>query len=245
MLSAIIITHNEELDLPGCLDSLKGLAQEVVVVDSGSTDRTREVATACGARVFHRDWPGYGPQKQFALEQATGEWVINVDADERVTPALAEEIKRILSQEALPNGYSIPFRLFFLERRLRFCRWGKEFHVRLFRRDKASYPGQAVHEGISVLPPLGRLKNCIDHHSTRSFSEYLKKCEEYTALLAGQKRAKGVRFSAWMHLRLPWEFFVRYVLKGGFLDGNVGLVYAVLSATYAWLKHVRLLEERE
>jgi glycosyltransferase involved in cell wall biosynthesis len=242
LLSAIIITRDEERDLPACLESLKGLAGEVIVVDSHSADRTREIAAAAGARVFERDWPGYGPQKAFALGQASGAWVINLDADERVTPELAREIKALLAGRPEANGYELPFRNFFLGRRLRFGRGARESHLRLFRRDQASYPERKVHEGVEVRPPVGRLRGAVEHHSYRDFSEYLKKCDEYTAIIAARKRAAGGVFRPWMNLRLPWEFFLRYVLKAGFLDGSAGFAYAALSAYYAWLKHARLLE---
>ena len=242
-LSAIIIAKNEERDLPACLDSLHGLADEIVLVDGLSTDRTREIASAAGARVSTREWDGYGPQKQFALEQAKGDWVLNVDADERVTPSLAAEIRSLLAGEPLANGYEIPFHFNFLGRRLRFGRGAKEVHLRLFRRDQAHYPDRPVHEGIVVKGSVGRLSGAVEHNSYRDFSEYLKKCDEYTALLSAKKRAAGKSFSFWMNFRLPWEFFIRYVVKGGFLDGNAGFAYAALSAVYAWLKHARLLEE--
>jgi glycosyltransferase involved in cell wall biosynthesis len=242
-LSAIIIAKNEERDLPACLDSLRGLADEIILVDGFSTDRTREIGALAGARVLSRAWDGYGPQKQFALEQATGDWVLNVDADERVTPPLAAEIRSILAGDPAADGYEIPFQLFFLGRRLRFGRGAREVHLRLFRRDKARYPARSVHEGVEVEGRVGRLAGSVEHHSYRDFSEYLKKCDEYTALLAAKKRAAGIRFSAWMNFRLPWEFFVRYVARGGFLDGNAGFAYAALSAVYSWLKQARLLEE--
>lgn len=243
-LSATLIARNEERDLPACLESLKGVADEIVLVDSGSTDRTLEIARAAGARVFQREWPGYGPQKQFALEQATGDWVLNLDADERLTPALAAEIRALMNASPSAAGYALPFRLFFMGRRLRFGRGARETHVRLFLREKASYPARAIHEGVTVEGPVGSLSGAVDHHSYRNFSEYLAKCDEYTGLIAAKKRASGARFSAWMHLRLPAEFFARYVLKGGFLDGSAGFAYAALSAMYAWLKHARLMEER-
>jgi glycosyltransferase involved in cell wall biosynthesis len=242
-LSVIIIAKNEERDLPACLDGLRGLADEIVLVDGCSTDRTREIGSSAGARVFTRAWEGYGPQKQFALEQAKGDWVLNVDADERVTPFLAAEIRSLLEGNPAAAGYEIPFHLFFLGRRLRFGRGAREVHLRLFRREKARYPARPVHEAVEVEGPVGRLTGVVEHHSYRDFSEYLRKCDEYTALLAAKKRAAGMRFSAWMNFRLPWEFFVRYVVRGGFLDGNAGFTYAVLSAVYAWLKGARLLEE--
>ncbi len=242
-LSAILITRNEERDLPGCLDSLRGLADEVIVVDSGSSDRTREIARERGAKVFERDWPGYGPQKQFALEQARGEWVVSLDADERLSPALAGEIKNVLESGSSKSGYWIRFHLVFLGRRLRFGGCAREHHLRLFRRDKAKYVGGAIHEGIDLDGARGRLRGVVRHESYRNFSEYLEKCNRYTGLIAEKKRTEGQRFHFWQHARLPWEFFVRYVLKAGFLDGNPGLIYAALSAYYAWLKHVRLLDE--
>jgi hypothetical protein len=169
---------------------------------------------------------------------------LNIDADERVTPALAEDIRAILRGGTSFAGYDIPFRLFFMGRRLRFGRGARETHLRLFRRDKSNYPAHPVHEGVAVDGPVGRLSGAIDHHSYRNFSEYLAKCDEYTGLIAARKRAAGGRFSPWMHLRLPAEFFVRYVVKGGFLDGSAGFAYAVLSSVYAWLKHARLMEDR-
>lgn len=241
-LSVIIIAKNEERDLPGCLDSVKGLADEIVLVDGRSTDRTREIARAAGAKVFEKDWEGYGPQKQHALEQASGDWVLNLDADERLSPALAEEIRSVLRGSGSPNGYELPFHVYFLGRRLRFGGCAREFHVRLFRRSAASYAGKAIHEGITVTPPLARLSAPVRHESYHDLGEYLEKCREYTGLIARDKYAKGQRFAVWHHLRLPWEFFVRYVAKLGFLDGNAGLVYAALSSYYAWLKHVRLLD---
>ncbi len=241
-LSAILIVRNEERDLPGCLESLRGVADEIVVVDSGSTDRTVEIARGFGARVIHRDFAGFGPQKQFALEQATGEWVINIDADERVSPALAQDIRAALSAGPAVNGYEIRFHNLFLGRRLRFGGHWSEWHLRLFRRDKAHYEGRDIHEGISVAPPRGRLRGPILHESYTNFAEYLEKCNRYTGLIARDKYRKGRRFHFWNHARLPWDFFCRYVLKLGFLDGNAGLIYAVLSAYYTWLKLVRVME---
>lgn len=244
-LSAIIITRNEERDLPACLESLKGWVDEIVVVDNQSSDRTKEIAGSFGARVFDHEFQGYGPQKQFALEQAAGEWVLNVDADERVTPALVSEIDvmlRVSGEDNLHNGYSIPFQMFFMGKRLRFGGCFREFHVRLFKRSKARYGGTRIHEGITVEGSLGTLGHPIRHESYRNFAEYLEKCRTYTGLIAAKKFREGKRFSAWHNLRLPWEFFVRYFLKLGFLDGRAGFAYAALSSFYAWLKHVRLTD---
>jgi glycosyltransferase involved in cell wall biosynthesis len=241
-LSAILIVRNEERDLPACLESLQGVADEIVVVDSRSTDRTRDIARGFGARVIERDFAGFGPQKQFALEQATGDWVINLDADERLSPALREEIRQHLGPSETANGFELPFHVYFLGRRLRFGGSFREYHLRLFRREKARYAGKDVHEGIVVVPPLGRLRGPVRHESYRDFAEYLEKCNRYTGLIARDKFRKGKRFAVWQNARLPWEFLMRYVFKLGFLDGNPGFIFATLSAYYAWLKHVRLLD---
>lgn len=244
-LSAILIVRNEERDLPGCLDSLRGVADEIVVVDSRSTDRTREIAAARGARVIEKDFAGFGPQKQFALEQATGDWVLNIDADERLTPGLGREIRAALDAGPAVNGFLLPFHNVFLGRRLRFGSHWSESHLRLFRRERGRYAGRDIHEGIEVAPPLARLRGAVRHESYRNFSEYLEKCNRYTGLIARDKRRRGKRFRWWHHLRLPWEFFVRYFLKLGFLDGHPGFVYAALSAFYAWLKFVRMTEDTD
>ncbi len=242
-LSAIIITFNEERDLPGCLESLTGVVDEIVVVDNHSTDATRDIARRYTDKIFLKSFEGYGPQKQFALEQASGDWVLNIDADERLTPALAEEIKGLRKNaDSCLGGYEIPFQVYFLGHRLRFGGCFSEWHIRLFQRHKACYGGKTIHEGIEVSGPLGRLKSAMRHESYQNFSEYLEKCSRYTGLIAHEKFSKGKRFHLWHHLRLPWEFLMRYVVKLGFLDGNAGLIYAMLSAYYAWLKHVRLIE---
>jgi glycosyltransferase involved in cell wall biosynthesis len=242
LLSAILIVRNEERDLPGCLETLKGVVDETVVVDSGSTDQTIDIARRFGARVIHRDFMGFGLQKQFALEQATGEWVINIDADERLSPALGQEIRATLSGGPAVHGFQLRFHNVFLGRRLRFGGHGSEWHLRLFRRDKAHYEGREIHEGISVDPPLGRLRGVVLHESYKNFSEYLEKCNRYTGLIARDKYRKGRRFTLWSHARLPWDFIFRYILKLGFLDGNPGFIYAVLSAYYTWLKLIRVME---
>lgn len=242
-VSAIVITRNEERDISKCLDSLKDLVDEIIVVDSGSTDRTIDICKKYTDQIFHHPWSGYGPQKQFALDKAKGPWIINLDADERITPALHDEMRGIISAPAqleTQNGFQIPFAHFFLGKRLRFGgSWG-ERHVRFFKKSQANYGDDLVHEGILVTPPIGCLHGEIEHHSYHDIDEYLKKCHEYTGLIAQKKFSQGKRFHLWHHLRLPYEFVVRYFLKLGFLDGVMGFKYAVLSSYYVWLKFIKL-----
>lgn len=240
-LSVIVITRNEEEDLPGCLDSVKDLASEIVLVDSGSTDRTLAITKTYTDKIFHREWQGYSSQKQFALEKTHGSWVLNIDADERVTPALADEIRSVLTSSPNSfNGYEIPFDHYFCGQHLRFGGAQGETHIRLFRREKSRYGTETVHEGIEIQPPLGRLTQPIQHLSYKDIHDYLTKCNDYTTTIARNKFAKGQRFHFWHHLRLPIEFVWRYFFKLGFLDGASGLVYAALSSYYVWLKYAKL-----
>lgn len=241
-LSIIVITRNEEQDIEGCLSSVKALASEIILVDSGSTDRTIEIASRFTQKIFRNEWKGYGAQKQFALDKAMGPWVLNIDADERVTPALAEEIRFLLAANSEPklNGYRIPFRHFFMGKPLRFGGVRGETHIRLFLKASSTYGKKDVHEGIEVGGEVGQLKGAIDHHSYASFGEYLEKCNEYTSTIAANKWKAGKRFHWWHHFRLPYEFVVRYGIKLGFLDGEAGLTYALLSSYYVWLKFLKL-----
>lgn len=241
-ISVIVITKNEELDLPGCLDSVKHIANEIVLIDSGSTDRTLDIAKKYTSEVFHHEWKGYGPQKQFALEKAKGPWILNLDADERVSTELAKEISEILSGEVSENGFDVPFRHYFLGKRLRFGGVHGETHLRLFRKNGASYGNNPIHEGIAVPSPIGQTRGWIDHTSYRDLEEYKQKREEYTTLIAQKKYANGERFHIWHHFRLPFEFLMRYIFKLGFLDGVAGLTYARLSSVYVWMKFLKLRE---
>ena len=242
-LSAILIAKNEERDLPGCLDSLKGLASEIVVmVSDETTDRTEEIARAAGTKVLRRRFDDYARMRQASLEAASGDWCLWIDPDERVTPALAAEIRSALARSPSFDAYYIPFEVLFLGRALRWGGLGSESHVRLFRRSKSRFVGGALHEGVQVGRPTGRLDGKIVHEPYKTISEYLEKLDRYTSLAAEKRFAAGRRFSAWRHLILPWEFFARAVLKLGFLDGFPGLAWAGLSAFHSWLKYVKLGE---
>jgi glycosyltransferase involved in cell wall biosynthesis len=242
-LSAILIAKDEERDLPGCLESLKGLASEIVVVVSEDTaDRTEEIARGAGARVTRRKFDDYARQRQASLDAATGEWCLWIDPDERVTPALAAEIRAALSSEPAFGAYDIPFEVRFLGRTLRWGGLGSETHVRLFRRAEARFVGGGLHEGIEVEGAEGTLAGTIVHEPYRDIADYLGKLDRYTTLAAEKRFAAGRRFHLWRHLILPWEFFARAVLKLGLLDGRPGLIWAGLSSYHSWLKWVKVGE---
>lgn len=241
-LSAFLITRNEASDIAGCLSSLHGLVGEIVVVDDHSTDETVSICRNFGAKVFTRTLDGFGAQKQFALEQATGAWALSIDADERISSDLAAELRALLNSNPSANGYRVRRNFYFLGHRLRFGGVGSDRVLRLFRRDQGRFRNVKVHESIDVNGTVDDLENPLEHYSYSSLGEYLDKCNQYTTLAAQDRWAKGKRFAWWDHLRPFWELLVRVGLRGAWLDGQAGLIYAALSAHAAWLRAIKLWE---
>ncbi len=242
-LSVFIITLNEERDIRRCLESVKW-ADEIVVVDSNSRDRTVEIVKEFTDKVISKGWMGYGQQKRFALQNCTGDWVLNIDADEIVTDELRQEIGMILKGEKGSGcaGYLIPFKFFFLGHFLRFGGCYPEHHLRLFRRGSGDYGMQEVHEGIGVRGRVLKAKGHIIHHSYHSLKEYVDKINMYTEISARKKYEKGERFHIYHLLRFIFEFLLRYIVKLGMLDGIAGFTHAILSSFYASCKHLKLWE---
>ncbi len=238
-LSAVLITRNEEANLPACLASLAGLADEIVILDSESTDRTVAVGEAAGARVVRHRFDGFGAAKQRALELATGAWVLSLDADERVTPALADEIRLVLGSEPAVDGFLVRRDVFFLGKRLRFGGMGNDWVLRLFRRARARFSESPVHERVEIAGRPARLDATLEHHAYRTLAEHVAKMNRYTDIQAQMKVGRGVRYRNWMWVRLPWEIFARCVLRLGILDGTAGIIFATMSAYSAWLKYAK------
>ena len=239
-LSAFIITHDEERHLGECLASLRGVADELVVLDDGSTDRTTAIAAEAGARVATRPFDDFGHQKQAALELATGEWVLAIDADERVTPELAREIVSTIASAGAADGYWIRRDLLYLGKRLRYGGTESDWVLRLARRNRARFELVPVHERILVEGRTERLRGALDHVKYRTLAEHLATMNRYTDVIADQKRGKGKRFSAWHLARLPWEIVVRLIFRLGVLDGRAGVIHATMAAFYAWLKYAKM-----
>ncbi|MBI5594533.1 MAG: glycosyltransferase family 2 protein [Elusimicrobia bacterium] len=247
-LSVCVIAKDEERDLPGLLESLEPLRTalgpefEAVVLDSGSSDGTMRAAAGWGARVSSRPFDDFAAQKQACVDRASGDWVLSLDADERLSPEGSALVLQALSQDPPEAGFSLPFDVEFMGRVLRWGGLGGERHLRLFRRAKGRFGGEHLHEGVSVAGPVGRLEARVLHRPYRDLGEYLAKMEEYTAR-AARRRWKAGRRPCWTdHLRPFWELFVRLVLKGGVLDGRPGVSWAMLSAFHTWLKYARLSE---
>ncbi len=239
-ISTIIITKNEEDNIRNCLETVKW-ADEIIVVDDFSHDKTLDIVREYTGRIYRQEWLGYGRQKQFAVDKATGEWILSIDADERVTSELKSEILDAVKAEEF-CGFYIPFKFFFLGHLMRFGGCGREKHLRLFRKDKGRFDEEAVHEGINVDGELGKLKNYILHFSYKDKEDYFKKFREYTSLDA-EKRFNLGKKAGWGHIiLLPcWEFISRFIFKLGFLDGVYGLQWALYSAQYVYVKYLKLI----
>ena len=244
VVSAVIITLNEERHLGPCLDSLRWV-DEIVVVDSGSTDRTRDLAKQAGARVLFKEWPGYGAQKNFGFDQARGEWVLIVDADERVSGDLAEEIQARLAKGALGvhAGYDVPRRNYFFGRWLRWAGAYPDRQIRLIRRGAARYNDLALHEHLLVDGEVGHLSGYLVHEAARTVAERLAKVNRHTdsAAIETSKKRRWVRW--WDLVIRPAVIFGKlYILKQGFRDGLAGLTYCGLQGVYEFVKYAKVWE---
>lgn len=240
-LSACIITFNEADRIGACLDSLS-FCDEIVVVDSHSTDDTRQIAAARGARVIERDWPGYRSQRQFAAGAASHEWILSVDADELVSPALCAELVALKAQGfAGMVGASVPTLTSYFGRFLRHGNAWPDRHVRLFDRRRASWGGFEIHEKILLDGEIARLVGHLEHHSYRNFGEHLAKMDRYAQLMAEHSFAAGKRASlAQVLFNPPFRFIRGMLVKRGLLDGWRGLVYHLVEAGYVRRKYLRL-----
>ncbi|MBL8862114.1 MAG: glycosyltransferase family 2 protein [Planctomycetes bacterium] len=241
-ISACIIAMNEEDRLSDCLASLD-FCDEALVVDSHSRDRTREVAAAAGARVIERDWPGHVAQKEFAIRAAAHDWVLCVDADERISARLRAEILA-LRDAGFPRhaGWRFPRLSSYLGRWMRRGGWYPDHQLRLFDRRRGRWGGDNPHDRVILEGPAGMLSGDLLHHPYRSFAEHLATIDKYTTIMAEGLHARGKRAHA-LHLVLgPAARFVRfYFLRLGFLEGWRGLLQACLAAHYGRLKYAKLL----
>jgi glycosyltransferase involved in cell wall biosynthesis len=240
LLSATLITYNEEHDLPQALASLEGVADEIVIVDSGSTDRTCDVARQHGARVMVRPFGGFGEQKNFAAAQASHEWVFSLDADEALSPELRSSLLDWKTSVPDRAGYEVSRRTNYLGKWIRHSGWYPEYHLRLYRRDRARFVG-ALHEKVRADGPVGRLPGDLLHYTVRSLHEHYAKMEVFTTLAAEELHARGQRrWRAAMCLAAPWTLVRTLLFRLGFLDGYRGLLVAWTSARYVWMKYRKL-----
>lgn len=240
-LSVIIITQDEAAHIEACLDSV-AFADEVIVLDSGSTDATRALAQAKGARVERTpDWPGFGPQKNRALALASGDWVLSIDADERVTPELAQAIRRAIALPEGPVGYRVARLSEFCGRWIRHGGWWPDRVLRLFRRTSGRFTDDRVHERVVVTGPVGTLEGHFLHYPYASLEAFIRKINHYSTEAARSAHARGRRTSVpGAFGRSFWTFFRQYVVRLGMLDGWQGLVLAGMAATGSFYRYVKL-----
>ncbi len=240
-LSIAIITLNEERNLPDCLASV-AFADEIVVVDGGSHDRTCEIARAAGARVIEsRDWSGFGIQKNRAIEACTGQWILSLDADERVPEKLRDEILATLRDPAF-DVFEMPRSSYYCGRFMRHSGWSPDHVRRLFRRGTARFSQAPVHESLETDRRIGRLQSSIEHWSFRSMEQMLDKVNRYSSLSAPIVVARGRRptlLTAVMHGTAA--FFRTYVLQRGFLDGTHGFMLAISNAEGSYYRYVKAM----
>ena len=239
-LSVILITKNEAELVGRCLESVKW-ADEIIVVDSGSTDDTVEICRRYTDKVVVTDWPGFGPQKNRALAMATGEWVLSIDADEEVTPALVDEIRHTL-QAPSAAGYTLARLSSYCGRFMRHSGWWPDPVLRLFRRDAGSFTDARVHERVVVQGLVKPLQETLRHHSYRSLDQVLHKVNHYSheSALALQAKGRQAGLSTAIGHGL-WTFIRTYIFKRGFLDGREGFILAISNAEGTYYRYLKLM----
>lgn len=239
-LTATVITRNESANIEAALQSL-AWADEVIVVDAASTDETAALARRFATRVEVRDWPGYSAQKNYAASIAAHDWILSIDADERVTPALAAEIRARLQTEPERRGYRIPRVSWYLGRWIRTTDWYPDYQLRLYDRRAGTWNARPVHESVALSTQPGRLRGEIQHLSYRDVRHHLATIERYTTLAAEQWRAEGRRTSMLaMAAHPPLAFARNYLWRGGIRDGLAGLTVSALNSYYVYLKLTKL-----
>ena len=239
-LSVIVPCKNEEANLRACLESVRW-ADEILVVDSGSADRSLEIAREFTDRVLQHPYVNSATQKNWSIPQARHEWAMILDCDERVTPELQAEIRDLLAGTPDCDGYRVRRDNWFFGKRIRRCGWDGDTILRLFLRDKGRYEDKHVHADVIVPGRVGWLQGRLEHHTYRSFDQYLEKFGRYTTWGALDLRDRGVQASAWSLLARPlFRFFRMYVLRQGFRDGQAGLVLCGLASFNVFMKYAKL-----
>lgn len=238
-ITATIITLNEERNIQRSIESLR-CCDEILILDSGSVDRTVELAQNLGARVIEAGWPGYAGQKNRAAEQATHDWILSLDADEALSEPLEAEILALKKSGPRYDGYTMPRLANYLGKWILHSGWYPDRKVRLYRRDKGKWVGDYVHESVVVAGRVGHLESNILHFTCASLSEHVKTMERYTTLAAQEIAARKVRVPLTRMIVDPaWTFFKTYFLQRGFQDGVEGLTIAYMAAFYTFLKYTK------
>ncbi len=239
-ISACLITLNEEHHLPRVLVSVSRVADEIVLVDAGSTDRTEVIAREHGAAFYSRPWSSYGEQKNFAASCATNEWILSLDADEELSSALQTSLLRWKNSPPKYSVYEMARKTWYLGAWINHSGWYPDFQRRLYDRDAAQFSG-IIHESLRFVGKPGRVNGDLLHYTVNSFAEHRAKVDKYTDLAAQQLHWEGKRF--WrtaMILATPWSLFQNFILRAGFIDGHRGALISYMAARSVHLKYMKL-----
>jgi len=241
-VSVVIITRNEEDNIEDCLESVKW-AGEVIVIDSESTDSTSAICEQYDVDFHTEPWKGFSRQKNSAIEKATREWVLSLDADERITPALKREIGVVLSGPDRKDGYFIKRKNFFLGRWIKRCGWYPDYNLRLFRRERGLFGVREVHESVDLDGSAGYLENPMEHHTYKSIEDFMGRLDRYSTL-AARELLKENRTYGMHHIifRPVYTFVNMYIMRSGFLEGYYGFILSVFYSFYTFSKYVKLRE---
>lgn len=241
-LSVAIITFNEEANIRRTLESVRW-ADEIIVIDSGSTDKTIQICREYTEKVIHQDWLGFAKQKNLAIDRTNGDWVLSLDADEPIEGMLAEEIRDIIASPSAFDGYYIPRKTFFLGKQIRHGGWYPDYNLRLFRKGSGRFEERAVHEAIKAKGKVGRTGYAIEHYAYPDLASYMSSINKYSSLAVDVMAEKSIGFfktsSVNILLRPLFTFLLRYIFRLGFLDGKHGLILNLFHSYYVFAKYAK------
>jgi glycosyltransferase involved in cell wall biosynthesis len=240
-ISAIIICKDEEKNIDDCIKSISW-CDEIIITDSGSTDKTIEIAKKYTDKIFFNEWRGFSQQRKFALTKASNDWVFVLDADERCTNELAEEIRNILSDKARAKGFFIPRKSFFLSKWIKHCGWYPDYKLRLFDKNFVKISDRLVHEGYEVNGETAKLKNDLFHYTVTSISEFMDKINHYSTLSAREKSSKQNISFLYLFFIPGFEFTKKFIFQAGFLDGINGLMVSYFHMITKLLTYMKMRE---
>jgi glycosyltransferase involved in cell wall biosynthesis len=244
-ISAVLIALDEERNIGAALESV-AWADELLVVDGGSSDNTRQQCEERKARVVERRFTSYVEQKNFALDEASHDWVLSLDADERASSSLTSEIRSLCQDGFQASGYRIPRVTFYMGRFVRSTAWYPDHQLRLFDRRRGRWKGKYVHESVTVNGPVEKLRGEILHYSYENLSDHIERLNRYAGLAARQMQESGRKPGLWPAVAYPpFVFLKNYIIKRGFRDGSVGFIVSVMNAYYVFLKYVMLWEKEK
>jgi len=241
MLSVVIVTLNEEDKIRDCLESVKW-ADEIIVVDSFSTDRTVEIAKEYTSKVYQQEYLGGGPMRNLGIAKTKGDWIFTIDADERLTPELRAEIQQSLRSPEC-DGYYVPRKAYFMGKWIKHCGWWPDYVLRLFKKDAGTYDHSLAHAKVAVRGKTGKLQNPLLHYTCRDVREFLDKINSRTSLMAKNARHATPLATGLLH---AWaRFFKLYFLQAGFMDGKEGLIISIVASYYVFIKYIKLWERQK